>query len=78
MLSPKTMLGRIGGIAFLGWEVWWAYVFFSTPRPDEEMLTIAPLFFGLVLPGFVIFILWFRWIQRPTNNKLTKPNRPDG
>jgi hypothetical protein len=49
-------LRRLTGLAFLAWEIWWGYVYVSTPRPDEEMATVVAAFLGLFIPGFIILI----------------------
>jgi hypothetical protein len=48
---PLPYLKRVAvAAAFVSWEAYWAYVFVSTPRPDEEMHTLVAIFMGVVLP----------------------------
>jgi len=36
--------------AFVVWEVYWAYVFISAPRPDEKMAPVFALLMGVAPP----------------------------
>jgi len=48
---------RLGLVAFIAWEAWWAYEFVTAPNPDEEMHTVAALLFGAVIPGALAALL---------------------
>jgi len=48
---------RLGLLAFIAWEAWWAYEFVTAPIPDEEMHTVAALLFGAVIPGALAALL---------------------
>ena len=54
----------IAFLAFVVWEAWWGYVYFTTPRPDEKMNAIAALFMGVAVPIWLalvgIIIVWIR------------------
>lgn len=43
--------------AFLLWEAFWAYIFFSAPVPDERMDTV----FALLMAVFVPLLLLLPW-----------------
>lgn len=48
--NMKITAKRLALAAFLLWEAWWAYVFFSAPVPDYKMDTVFALFMGVALP----------------------------
>ena len=61
---PIRVTNRIWIMAFLAWEIWWAYVYFSAPVPDVKMHTVAALIFGVGVPvwlaGVCLMIVWVK------------------
>lgn len=53
---PLATAKRLTLLAFALWEAWWAYVFLSTPVPDEAMHRVAAVLFGLFLPAGLLAI----------------------
>jgi hypothetical protein len=56
-------------VAFLIWEAWWAYVYFSAPIPDEKMDTVFALLMGVGVPIWLAVVvggtLWMiAWVRR--------------
>ena len=48
MTLKRALLG-----AFLIWEAYWAYLFFTRPIPDVHMQSVAAIIFAIILPLFV-------------------------
>jgi hypothetical protein len=44
------------GLAFLGWEAWWIYVYISTPRPDPQMTSFGAELLALWIPGTIVLM----------------------
>jgi sugar lactone lactonase YvrE len=56
-------------VAFLIWEAWWAYVYFTATIPDERMDTVFALLMGVGVPIWLAAAvggtLWMvAWIKR--------------
>ena len=51
--------------AFLLWEAYWAYAFFTAPVPDERMDTVFAILMGVWLPLIAgLVLLGVRVLQR--------------
>jgi hypothetical protein len=48
---------RLAILAFGLWEIYWAWVFFSAPMPDEQMNTVFALLMAVFLPLTVTCIV---------------------
>jgi len=61
-LSPMRWK-PFAAVAFLLWEAWWAYVYFSATIPDERMDTVGALLMGAGVPIWLaVIILGTRWM----------------
>jgi hypothetical protein len=55
--------------AFVAWEAWWAYVYFSAPTPDPHMDTVGAILMGIGVPLWLLIVVggtvWMSsWIKR--------------
>ena len=50
----RITVKQIGVLMFVVWEVYWTYVFFSAPVPDDKMDSVFALLMAVVLPLFVV------------------------
>jgi hypothetical protein len=61
-------------VAFLLWEAWWAYVYFSATIPDVKYDTIFALLMGVGVPIWLAVVvgatLWMvRWVKRSVGER---------